>query len=104
MDVDALVRMLGKDGCIGVAFFAVLALAVCTLCLAVLAYNVAEMRHRERMEAARQSAPDLAIREAAERENLARKREERAKLLRELREDGLDWSDAEEWLRVHGLD
>jgi flagellar biosynthesis/type III secretory pathway M-ring protein FliF/YscJ len=104
MDVDALVLTLGKDGCVflGIAAAAVLALAVVSL--SVLAYNVAELRHRERLEAARLEDPDRATREAAEQEALARKREERAKLLAKLREDGFSWSDAREWLRVHGLD
>lgn len=102
--MDALVTTLGHEGCIalGIATTAVLALAV--IAASVLAYNVAEMRHRERLEAIRRDDPERATREAAEREYLATKRAERAKLLRELREEGLDWSDAEEWLRVHGLD
>jgi hypothetical protein len=104
MDVDALVTTLGKDGCLAVGLAGVVLLAVVALGLIQLAYNVAEMRHRERLEAVRRDDPERATREAAERQAAATRREERSKLLHELREQGLDWGDAEEWLRVHGLD
>jgi hypothetical protein len=89
MDCCQLLQVLGHDGCVALVVMGLLVLGFSVLVLSILACNVAKVWSDERRKLAD---------EATTRQHM----EHRAALVAQLRAEGKDTEEAQEWLRQLG--
>jgi membrane-bound ClpP family serine protease len=89
MDCCQLLQALGHDGCVALVVVGLLVLAFSVLVLSMLAFNVAKVWSDERRKLAD---------EATTRQRL----EHRAAIVAQLRAEGKDTEEAQDWLRQLG--